>query len=77
LSLIVRLMPDARQRFADAMSTRVAHSLADVWSAAAKKAALLGMKDYGVLVTKQAEGDYLVLVEEKSPEKVVTLGECR
>ncbi|HUJ19673.1 MAG TPA: CDP-diacylglycerol diphosphatase [Nitrospirota bacterium] len=73
---IVRLQPDARGRFDDSRSARVS-SFGDIWSAAAKKAALLGLKDYGVLVTKQAEGDFIVLVGEKSPEKAFTQGECR
>ncbi len=73
---IVRLMPNARERFAPALSTPV-HTLADVWGAAAKKAVLAGLKDCGVLVTKQPDGDFLVLIEGKSPEKGYTLWECR
>jgi len=73
---IVRLRPNARKGFDDSRSAHVS-SFIDIWSAAAKKAELLGLKDYGVLVTKQAEGDFLVVVEEKSPEKEFTLGECR
>ena len=73
---IARLAPDARQRFADARSTRV-RSLGGIWNAAAEKAALAGLKDYGVLVAKQPEGDFLVLIEEQSPEKGYTRWECR
>jgi hypothetical protein len=69
-------MPKARERFVNGVSARV-HSLADVWSTAAKKAKLAGLNDYGVLVTKEPDGDFLVLIEEKSPEKGYTLWECR
>jgi CDP-diacylglycerol pyrophosphatase len=73
---IVRLAPDARQRFAAAISARV-RSLGDVWNAAAEKAALANLKDYGVLVAKQPEGDFLVLIEEQSPEKAYTRWKCQ
>ena len=73
---IVRLAPDARQRFAGDRSARV-RSLGEVWNAATEKAALAGLKDYGVLVTKQPEDDFLVLIDEESPEKAYTLWNCR
>jgi CDP-diacylglycerol pyrophosphatase len=73
---ITRLAPDARRRFAAAISARV-RSLSDVWNAAAEKAALAGLKDYGVLVAKEPEGDFLVLIEAQSPEKAYTRWECR
>ena len=73
---IVRLLPDARKRFSTAASVRVP-SLSRVWSEAARTAAHAGLKDYGVLVAKLLEGNFLVLVEEKSPEKMYTRGECR
>jgi CDP-diacylglycerol pyrophosphatase len=73
---IVRLLPDARRRFSDSTSVRV-HSLSSVWHQAANKAARLGLQDYAVLVTKWQEGDFLVQVEEKSPEKMYTQWECQ
>ena len=73
---IVRLLPDARRRFTDAQSVRVG-SLSGTWKAAADKAAIAGLKDYGVLVARLPEGDYLVLVDESSPEKTYTLWKCR
>ena len=73
---IVRLLSHAHRRFSDTTSVRV-HSLGSVWHQAANKAARLGLQDYGVLVTKQQEGDFLVQVEEKSPEKMYTQWECR
>ena len=73
---IVRLAPDARQRFAAAISAHV-QSLGDVWGEAKKKAALAGLQDYGVLVAKEPEGDFLVLIEGQSPEKAYTRWKCR
>ncbi len=35
------------------------------------------MSDYGVLVVRDREGDFLVFVEEQSPEKMYTQWECR
>jgi CDP-diacylglycerol pyrophosphatase len=73
---IVKLLPNARRRFTGAASVRVP-SLSAVWREAAHTAARAGLKDYGVLVAKLPEGDFLVIVEEKSPEKMYTQGECR
>ena len=73
---IVRLQPDARNRFSDARSTRVG-SLGGAWKAAADKASLAGLEDYGVLVVREPEGDFLVMVDESSPEKAYTLWKCR
>ena len=52
-------------------------SLDDVWRAAAKTAAAAHMKDYGVLVTKDQDSGFLVLVDDKSPEKTYTQWGCR
>jgi CDP-diacylglycerol pyrophosphatase len=73
---IVRLQPAARRRFTGAASVRVP-SLSAVWREAAHTAARAGLKDYGVLVAKLPEGDFLVMVEEKSPERMYTQSECR
>ncbi|MFI4923252.1 MAG: CDP-diacylglycerol diphosphatase [Burkholderiales bacterium] len=72
---IVRLRPDARRSFDDSRLTCVS-SFADIWRAAAKRAELLGLKDYGVLVAKQADGNFLVLIEGKSPEQRYTQWKC-
>lgn len=73
---IVRLQSKARGQFDAARMTRV-WSLDDVWRAAAKKAATLNLQGYGVLVARHPEGGFLVLVEERSPEKLYTQGVCR
>lgn len=73
---IVRLLSDARRRFDGARSVRL-RNLDEVWSAAAKKATTAKLKDYGVLVARHPEGGFFVLVDERSPEKLYTQGECR
>jgi CDP-diacylglycerol pyrophosphatase len=73
---IVKLLPDARRRFAGAASVRVP-SLRAVWHEAENAATRAGLKDYGVLVAKLPEGDFLVMVEEKSPERMYTQSKCR
>ena len=52
-------------------------SLDKVWYAAARIAADLNWKDYGVLVTKGEDGKYVVLVDDHSPEYDFTAAECR
>ena len=73
---IVRLQSDARKRFDRAKSSHV-RNLDEVWSAAAKKAAEAKLQDYGVLVALHRDGGFLVLVDERSPEKLYTRWECK
>ncbi len=73
---IVRLRSDARGFFDGARSERV-QSLYEVWSAAAKLASAAKLQDYGVLVARHRDGGFLVLVVERSPEKLYTLWECK
>jgi CDP-diacylglycerol pyrophosphatase len=73
---LVRLRSDARGRFDGARSGRV-WSLDEVWSAAAKKANAAKLQDYGVLVARHRDGGFLVLVGERSPEKLYTQWECK
>lgn len=73
---IVRLQSDIRRRFDEERIVRV-QFLDEVWRAAAKKALAMHLKDYGVLVARQGNGDFLVLVEAGSPEKLYTLWQCK
>jgi CDP-diacylglycerol pyrophosphatase len=73
---IVRLRSDARGRFDGARSVRV-QDLDEVWSAAAKKNSAPKRQDYGVLVARHRDGGFFVLVDERSPEKLYTLWECK
>jgi CDP-diacylglycerol pyrophosphatase len=73
---IVRMRSDARRRFDGARNVHV-RNLDEVWSAAAKMASAAKLKDYGVLVARHPEGGFLVLVDERSPEKLYTQWECK
>ncbi len=73
---IVRLQSDARQRFTETRQISV-QTLDAAWSAASKKATEEHLEDYGVLVVKHPKNGFLVLVEERSPEKTYTLWQCR
>jgi CDP-diacylglycerol pyrophosphatase len=73
---IVRLQSAARELF-DAARIAQVKSLDDVWKAVAKKAATLNLHSYGVLVTPNLEGGFLVVVETGSPEKMYTKWKCR
>lgn len=64
------LPTDSRQ------STRV-DSLDRVWYAAARKAAELEWKDYGVLVVRDADAGYRVIVDHESTEYKYTRPKCR
>lgn len=52
-------------------------SLDKVWYVAARKAAELDWKDYGVLVAKGSENEYLVVIDDGSPEYHYTQAKCR
>lgn len=73
---IIRLRKDARQRFCNAAVAHV-RKLCEVWQAAAKTAAAAGLRDYGVLVTTDPQGGFLVLVDKASPEKQYGIERCR
>jgi CDP-diacylglycerol pyrophosphatase len=51
-------------------------NLNDVWSTAAHLANIKGLTDYGVLVTQNPEGGYLVVIDEDSPEYKFTIATC-
>ena len=51
--------------------------LADVWTVAARGAAARGLGDYGVLVTRPAGDEFLVIVTAGSPETAYTDWQCR
>ncbi|HZV80689.1 MAG TPA: CDP-diacylglycerol diphosphatase [Geobacteraceae bacterium] len=72
---ITRLRDDARSRITPEMSARV-NDLASVWSVAGKIAAAKGLSDYGVLVTAGKDGDFMVVVDEDSPEDRFMAARC-
>lgn len=73
---LVRLRSDARGRFNGTRIGRV-QNLSEVWAAAANKASVARLPDYGVLVVRHRDGGFLVLVDERSPERLYTLWECK
>jgi len=75
---LVRLRPNARDRFAHGLSGTVA-TLDDVWSLAEKLAQQHAFEDYGVLVAKGQQGDFTVLVgsAKQSLEFEYTQSTCR
>jgi CDP-diacylglycerol pyrophosphatase len=60
----------------DPTRTVIVQFLDRVWYEAARKAAALEWKDYGVLVTKAAKG-YQVILDQGSPEDRYTQARCR
>ena len=72
---ILRLDQNAKTRF-DQSSTVYVDNLQSVWLAADKVAKTKGLNDYGVLVAKSLEGNYLVLVSPDSPEAAFTIWKC-
>lgn len=73
---ILRLRPDARQRFAKTRMARV-QKLDEVWRSAGKMAGVAGLADYGILVTSDPAGGFIVVVDSVSPEKSYGLERCR
>jgi CDP-diacylglycerol pyrophosphatase len=72
---IVRLRSDARQGIDQDHPTHV-DNLKDVWSTAETSAQAAGLDDYGVLVAKDSNGGFLVVVDKGSPEGDFTEGRC-
>ncbi len=72
---ITRLRDGARSGFAPEMSARVS-DLATVWRVAGNIAAARGLSDYGVLVAAGTEGDFVVVVDEGSPEDRFMRARC-
>ena len=71
---IVRLRSGSR--LADPSRTARVDALGKVWATAAAKAAALGWRDYGVLVTRGTGEGYLVIVDDDSPEYDYTQATC-
>lgn len=61
----------------DPKVTSTVDSLDRVWYTAARKAAELEWKDYGVLVTRGAGNGWLVVIDDGSPEYDFTKAKCR
>lgn len=70
---LVRLKSDARS----ALYGTSVINLDSVWQTAQHMADGKGLKDYGVLVTVNPQGGYLVVIDEDSPEYKYSLATCR
>lgn len=73
---LVRLRQDAPKKLASRNPPRV-ERLEDVWDAAARHAAALGLQSYGVIVARASEGKFLVAADGGSPEREFTQYVCR
>ena len=72
----MRLRQDARKKLASRNPQRV-ERLEEVWDAAARHAAELGLRSYGVMVARASIGKFLVAAEGGSPEREFTQYVCR
>ena len=73
---LLRLRNDARSRLTVDIVKRVA-TLDGVWNVAEVIAKAQGLADYGVLVSSDLAGGYLVSVTSGSPEEAFTDWRCR
>ena len=73
---LVRLRQDARKRLTSQNPPRV-ERLEHVWDAAARHAAGLGLRSYGVIVARASDGNFLVAADGGSPEREFTQYVCR
>ena len=73
---LVRLRQDARKRLASRNPLGV-ERLEEVWDAAARHAAGLGFRSYGVIVARASDGNFLVAADDGSPEREFTEYACR
>jgi CDP-diacylglycerol pyrophosphatase len=73
---LVRLRQDARKKLAGRNPLHV-ERLEEVWDAAARHAAGLGLRSYGVMVARASDGNFLVATDGGSPEREFTEYVCR
>ncbi|HTF99610.1 MAG TPA: CDP-diacylglycerol diphosphatase [Nitrospirota bacterium] len=73
---IARLNSNVRPGF-DSSRKITTRSLDDVWRAAAKKAEEAELLHYGILVAKEGEAGFVVVVADESTEKAFTQWGCR
>jgi CDP-diacylglycerol pyrophosphatase len=72
---LLRLRDDARAAFSKAATVRV-QELSAVWSEAARVAKANHLTDYGVLVAKELQGGFIVVVGDGSPERLYSVELC-
>lgn len=72
---LVRLNQNARENFSQ-YSPVFVNNLEDIWATAEKDANTKGLKDYGVLLAQQSQGQYLLITTANSPEAEFTQWSC-
>jgi len=72
---LLRLTSDARRRLEQEAPGHVAN-LDHVWDTALKIALAKGLDDYGVLVARSEQGDFMIVVTSYSPEGAFTQWSC-
>jgi CDP-diacylglycerol pyrophosphatase len=72
---LLRLRDDARAALATAATVRV-QELSTVWREAARLAETNRLPDYGVLVASDPAGGFLVVVDDRSPERLYGVEHC-
>lgn len=72
---LVRLDKNARANFSQYAPSYV-DNLEHIWAIAKKDARSKGLNDYGVLVSQQSSGKYIVVVTPNSPEASFTQWSC-
>lgn len=72
---ILRLRENARADFANHPHAYI-QNLDRVWGVAQKLANSQGLTDYGILVAKEAPGQYVIIVSPNSPEAQFTIWNC-
>ena len=73
---LLRLRQDARKRLASRKPLTV-ERLEEIWEVAARHAAELGLRNYGVIVARAPDGKFLVVADGGSPEREFTEYLCR
>lgn len=72
---LLRLREGARAALASAATVHV-EELSTVWSAAARLAEANHLPDYGVLVASDPAGGFVVVVDDRSPERLYGVEQC-
>jgi CDP-diacylglycerol pyrophosphatase len=72
---ILRLNQDARQKFT-AYGFAIVDDLNHVWKVTERVAISSGLSDYGVLVSRYSNNQFIVIVSKDSPEALFTRWTC-
>jgi hypothetical protein len=73
---LVRLRQDARNELASRKPV-IVKDLEEVWDAAARHVRRIGLRDYGLIVVGESDGNFLVVADGGSPEREFTEYSCK